>query len=755
MSAPSTKPVEPLGSNFSLARVLSPIPCSRFHVVANVLALVHEDLAVPVLRAALAEADVQLVDEEVANVLWKLKTYLPSCFCLQHAVGHLPASLKKLQALDSNLTLVLATTSSFTCNRCPGAVPVLPCTPVDRSTVNQNLKSPTLCENRYRMFSFTAGIQNASFQEARCPQCRAYFCAGWRYDKGAYGRLTGMSFHPELAPADFFVVPKTRSWDAVDVQMLQHLTAELVHGGSSFSAAMAVWATQHKEPTQHNAIYGPDYTLIDNTREYLEVAWFAWQVLSRGGEKVQQMDWSFTDAGLEKVLLACLDPLREAHLARICKHVETCPRCDNYLLLLVDGKQGARRFICAGLEGTVDFPDFGVSLLTGCLRHAHPKSFFCSCCRPAKMMQTALIPQTAVASMEEVRSSCDSQPEMRYLVDCHDPDTKEMFQALLPRAEVRADLLQEYETSLLPGRQEHRNKKARTPWIKGARQRLKWARQSEGVCAMASGKIKAKASAKTRPRTKPPAVLSKSSRQPKLVKTRVTCPDHRESKASKKPSRPVATGWLADCGAIESACGIEKHKEVTRRRRCTGGVLTAVTTCGLLADWMELWRGESLELVYLFLLRLYKDLRDISVTICALGYDNACKLRSLALAKVNAAEPWTKDFVEHVAIVLDRFHKRNHTWCLKNMPEVDPSNPINEAFTKGKNTEACEELNSWISCRTGSSLELSQGRFGVYWWTLFSEHNDWLEARAQARRRRFALGVLSRNPDEPRVSVAE
>ena len=77
--------------------------------------------------------------------------------------------------------------------------------------------------------------------------------------------------------------------------------------------------------------------------------------------------------------------------------------------------------------------------------------------------------------------------------------------------------------------------------------------------------------------------------------------------------RGTLTGWLADCGAIESACGIEKLKEVTRRRRCTGGVLTTVTTCGLLADWMELWRGESLELVYLFLLRLYKDLKDASV----------------------------------------------------------------------------------------------------------------------------------------------
>lgn len=163
-------------------------------------------------------------------------------------------------------------------------------------------------------------------------------------------------------------------------------------------------------------------------------------------------------------------------------------------------------------------------------------------------------------------------------------------------------------------------------------------------------------------------------------------------------------------------CGVDKSGEAKHRRRCTGGIQTAVLTCGLLVDFMELWRGESLELVYLFLLRLFKELKDIGLDIHAIGYDNACKLLALARAKAHAAEPWSLDFVNHVIMVLDRFHRQNHTWCLENMPEVDPKDPRNEKFLAGKNTEACEELNSWISRRTGSCLEMTQGRFPIYWW---------------------------------------
>ena len=56
----------------------------------------------------------------------------------------------------------------------------------------------------------------------------------------------------------------------------------------------------------------------------------------------------------------------------------------------------------------------------------------------------------------------------------------------------------------------------------------------------------------------------------------------------------------------------------------------------MLVDWMELFRGESIELVYTFALRLHKEGRELGFTIACLGYDNACKLLSLARLKAAA-----------------------------------------------------------------------------------------------------------------------
>ena len=58
-----------------------------------------------------------------------------------------------------------------------------------------------------------------------------------------------------------------------------------------------------------------------------------------------------------------------------------------------------------------------------------------------------------------------------------------------------------------------------------------------------------------------------------------------------------------------------------------------------------------------------------------------------------------------IGLVLDHFHKRNHTWCLKNLPQTNPDTPQNAALLQNKNTEACEQLNSWITGRTKSSLD--------------------------------------------------
>ena len=78
-------------------------------------------------------------------------------------------------------------------------------------------------------------------------------------------------------------------------------------------------------------------------------------------------------------------------------------------------------------------------------------------------------------------------------------------------------------------------------------------------------------------------------------------------------------------------------------------------------------------------------------------------------------------------MVLDRFHRRNHMWCLEHMPEVDPQSACNEKFVAEKNTESCEQLNLSIAGRTKSVLEATPGRFAMFWGTLLIEHKEHLD----------------------------
>ena len=100
-----------------------------------------------------------------------------------------------------------------------------------------------------------------------------------------------------------------------------------------------------------------------------------------------------------------------------------------------------------------------------------------------------------------------------------------------------------------------------------------------------------------------------------------------------------------------------------RRRRRTGGILTCVLSCGLLVDWQEMWRGEQLELAYIFCLRVFRDLRVLGHVLLGFGYDNACKLLALARARRHQHPPLTAEFADSLAFILDNFHKQNPTFA--------------------------------------------------------------------------------------------
>ena len=141
-----------------------------------------------------------------------------------------------------------------------------------------------------------------------------------------------------------------------------------------------------------------------------------------------------------------------------------------------------------------------------------------------------------------------------------------------------------------------------------------------------------------------------------------------------------------------------------------------------------------------------KDLRDQGKNDEAVFYDNACKLLAVARAKQDLYPPYT-DLFAQLKILLDQFHRNNHVWCLKNLPEVDCQSEANKQWVDGVNSQACEEMNSFINDRTVPSLEMTKGRYYVYWYALFRLKNERTTDQRGYARQRFRRGHMRQDPD--------
>ena len=64
-------------------------------------------------------------------------------------------------------------------------------------------------------------------------------------------------------------------------------------------------------------------------------------------------------------------------------------------------------------------------------------------------------------------------------------------------------------------------------------------------------------------------------------------------------------GWIkisVDDLRAAHGCPVNKARTTRGRRRLTGGMQTFMLQCGLIVDFIELYKGESLQLVYAKLL---------------------------------------------------------------------------------------------------------------------------------------------------------
>ena len=135
--------------------------------------------------------------------------------------------------------------------------------PVAEAIIANNTAASPAAQNRYKVYSLNAGLLWADFVEQRCPACRTCFLGNWsfRRPQSAFGHISGLQCHASDADG-FFIIPRYRSFFAVEIALLRHLTDSLHFSGGSIKAAVLVWASRHAEPWQQDLLLGPDRTQL-------------------------------------------------------------------------------------------------------------------------------------------------------------------------------------------------------------------------------------------------------------------------------------------------------------------------------------------------------------------------------------------------------------------------------------------------------------------------------------------------------------
>ena len=205
--------------------------------------------------------------------------------------------------------------------------------------------------NRYKVYSLNAGLLWADFVEQQCPACRKYFLGNWSFKRqqSGYGHISNLQCQSSAADG-FFIIPRYRSFFAVEIALLKHLTDSLHFSGGSMKAAVLVWAMRHSEAWQQDLLLGPDRTQLPHTISNLLSAWYSWRAFDMAGQLAEPIVWDMTPAGFDASLLAHTAAIREQHLDWAAAHIKACPRCHDNPCVIVDGKAGARRLICAGQD---------------------------------------------------------------------------------------------------------------------------------------------------------------------------------------------------------------------------------------------------------------------------------------------------------------------------------------------------------------------------------------------------------------------
>jgi hypothetical protein len=199
--------------DLSFSECLGSLPPLAFSCIWDVLSLIPESLATPFIKAKIHEVcGCDVTEQVVRNVVFKLRHFLgvPLPVATLQNVG---AQTKLLQALAPEEGMCEFKCHRSVCPRChtklkPGATR-------DRRGIHMSAAFrglPDAGENRFVLYSMSAGAQYCSFQDSYCVSCaerstpnnikqqslsaHSYFLGGWQYKKSqaSFGKVENIKW---------------------------------------------------------------------------------------------------------------------------------------------------------------------------------------------------------------------------------------------------------------------------------------------------------------------------------------------------------------------------------------------------------------------------------------------------------------------------------------------------------------------------------------------------------------------------------
>ena len=365
-------------------------------------------------------------------------------------------------------------------------------------------------------------------------------------------------------------------------------------------------------------------------------------------------------------------------------HVQICPHCSVLFGLGLDGKRGMRRFVCASLDGLPENVSFlDIDWCQPCHRLPRPGGLYCKDHEPRH--EDHIDPLTCICAHRRTEAG---DLQYRLCTRENEGDEHQSTGCLgvhewVPAEEVNGALRHLYETGRLPTKKEK--------GINGGTfQRT--VRQKVGSTPNAAHGI--------------------------------PCLEFQESDAGPCAIDKTTQGSSSVC------------KKYQRRR--LGGIIAAVTGCRIILDFREHHGGEGASDTYLLLGDCMKTILD-SIAEGGPGRipdvifnDNGCTLRQYAINVVRAARTYVTRAMAKLHYMIDIWHVSNHSACLVDPASraiLDPRHTDNAAKRAAVNTEACEQVFSFVDQVTYVAFQMGPGMFHTYAYLLFDLENEKTERR--------------------------